>query len=133
MGLSLWPRHGDEASLGEPCRWWLGAVGGASAFALAGVLAFAALIAGLAAASTLAIVFAFTGVFCRGCLIEAGEAQAGLGSGDLGNALGGLGCYGGSAGQAGESRCQKQCADLILCHDPLTSYWYWGLGGWVPR
>jgi hypothetical protein len=41
-----------------------------------------------------------------------------------------LGCYGGSAGQAGESRCQKQCTELVLCHDPLTSL---GVGRMVPR
>jgi hypothetical protein len=48
-GLGLLVRH-------------LGAVGGASALALAGVLGFAAVVAGLATALTLAGVLAFTGV-----------------------------------------------------------------------
>ena len=83
MGLSLWPRHGDEASLGEPCRWWLGAVGGASALALAGVLAFAALVAGGASAVALAAVFAFTSM-----LFDLGVGsrvhETGVGGGDAG-------------------------------------------------
>ena len=48
-GLGLLVRH-------------LGAVGGATALALAGVLGFAAVVAGLATALTLARVLAFTGV-----------------------------------------------------------------------
>jgi len=43
-------------------RWRLGAVSCAATLALAGVLAFAAIVAGFAAALSLAIVFAFTGV-----------------------------------------------------------------------
>ena len=48
----------SEGGLGEPGRRWLGAVGGASAFAFAGVLAFAAVVSGLAAALALAGVLA---------------------------------------------------------------------------
>ena len=119
----LLPRHLWKGQLCEVGRVWFGTVGGAAALALAAVLALATLIAGFAAARTLAIVLAFTGVFRRRSLIQAGEAQAGLRHGNLVRALGGrLGRYGGSADQAGESRRQKQCIDLILCHDPLTSF-----------
>lgn len=48
-------------------------VGGAAALALAGILSFAAVIAGLAAAFSFAGVLAFTGVLLRLLVIEAGR------------------------------------------------------------
>jgi len=98
---------------------WLRAVCRAAALALAGVLALAALVAGRAATGALAIVFAFTRVLGRRRLVLARIHQARRRSGDTCRAVGGgLGRYGGSTDQAGERRRQKQCIELILCHDP---------------
>src|SRR5580698_756850 len=106
---------------------WLGAIGGASALALAGVLALAALVAGGAAAGSLAAVFAFTGMLRGRLLVVRGVEQAGRSGGNACRAIcGRLGRYGGSADQAGERRRQEQCIELILCHDPLTSSLGWG-------
>jgi hypothetical protein len=93
-GLGLLVRH-------------LGAVGGAAALALAGVLAFAAVVAGLATALTLAGVLAFTGVlffyFLAGglvCTVILG-GHSGL---DARQQIGSLDACAGACEQARDSR-----------------------------
>jgi hypothetical protein len=97
-------------------RRFLGAVGGASAFALATVLALAAVVAALAAALAFAVILAFTGVL--GSILVLGRiAQASfccLGSVDLGGVLSSVSGNGGSADEAGESRRQEKCIQLVL-------------------
>ena len=100
-----------------------GAVGGATALALAAVLTLAAVVAGLAAALPFAVVLSLTGVL--GC-IHAGALHARLESLDGGAALhwaGGVCSHSGAAHQTGESCAEKECIDLVL-HDDLTS-WDW--------
>lgn len=76
MALPI-PRVGMKCELNEVDFRHLGAVSGAAALTFASVLAFAALVARLAATGSLAIVLAFTGMFGRRGLLA--EAEAGLG------------------------------------------------------
>ena len=93
-GLGLLVRH-------------LGAVGGAAALALAGVLAFAAVVAGLATALTLAGVLAFTGVlffyFLAGGFVRA-VVLGGHSRLDARQQIGSLDACAGACEQARDSR-----------------------------
>ena len=97
-GLGLLVRH-------------LGAVGGAAALALAGVLAFAAVVAGLATALTLAGVLAFTGVLffhlfaggLVGTVILSGHSRL-----DARQQIGRLDACAGAGEQARDSRARDE-------------------------
>ena len=57
---------------------WFGTVGGAAAFALARVLAFASVIAGLATAFALTVVLPFTRMFVTLLVVDKQQTGAGL-------------------------------------------------------
>jgi hypothetical protein len=91
----------------------MAAVSRAAAFAFAGVLAFAAVITGLAAAFAFAAVLAFAGVFVGvGFLLAHFERNAGLRVGS-----GALRGYGRTAHQAGNRCAGNQC---FRCHVNLS-------------
>ena len=103
----------------------LGAVGRAATLAFAAVLRLASVVTGLAAALSLAIVLALTGML--GWLVCIGIAESGLGSLDhwiVGvRARGGRVSRDGSTHQTSESSREQHCTELVLHVDrPL-----WGL------
>jgi hypothetical protein len=100
----------------------IGTVGGAAAFALAGILSFAAVIAGLAAALAFAIVLPFAGMFCRiveGCLrnryfSRERFSSANGGSGGRGRWRGGFHASGSSADESGDCGGHQQLLHLLV-------------------
>ena len=95
------------------------AVGGAAAFALAGVLGFATLVAGLATALALACVLALTGVLA-GAVIGEG---AGLGQlGAEGAVGGGVETGRGAGHESGDCGAGEECF-VIQCFHYGVLFW----------
>jgi hypothetical protein len=61
------------------CLWWLGAISGATALALAAILCFATIVTSLAASLSFTVILAFTGVLgwlvCHIHVADAGNGR----------------------------------------------------------